>query len=104
MNMIREARLRRDLNNVAGQVEDLLARLGDEGSERIGDLRDRMGTLASGLAAGARDRLSMIDTGVRTGARAAAKVTDAYVHENPWKVIGIGALAGLAIGYLVSRR
>ncbi len=34
----------------------------------------------------------------------AAKATDEYVHENPWKAIGIGAAAGLVIGMLISRR
>lgn len=34
----------------------------------------------------------------------AAKATDAYVHENPWKSVGIGAAAGLVIGLLIARR
>lgn len=34
----------------------------------------------------------------------AAKATDAYVHENPWKSVGIGAAAGLVIGLLIARK
>ena len=34
----------------------------------------------------------------------AAKATDEYVKENPWKSVGIGAAAGLLIGLLISRR
>lgn len=34
----------------------------------------------------------------------AAKATDEYVKENPWKSVGIGAAAGLVIGLLISRR
>jgi len=34
----------------------------------------------------------------------AAKATDQYVHENPWKSVGIGAAAGLVIGLLIARR
>jgi ElaB/YqjD/DUF883 family membrane-anchored ribosome-binding protein len=37
-------------------------------------------------------------------ARQAADFTDGYVHENPWRAIGVGAAIGLLIGYLVSRR
>lgn len=37
-------------------------------------------------------------------AKAAAKVTDAYVHENPWKAIGIGTAVGVVIGMLIARR
>ena len=34
----------------------------------------------------------------------AAKATDDYVQENPWKAVGIGAAAGLVIGLLISRK
>jgi ElaB/YqjD/DUF883 family membrane-anchored ribosome-binding protein len=37
-------------------------------------------------------------------AKIAAKVTDEYVHENPWKAIGIGAAVGVVIGMLIARR
>lgn len=30
--------------------------------------------------------------------------TQRYVRENPWQSVGIGAAAGLAIGYLLSRK
>ena len=36
--------------------------------------------------------------------KVAAKATDDYVKENPWKSVGIGAAAGLVIGLLISRR
>jgi ElaB/YqjD/DUF883 family membrane-anchored ribosome-binding protein len=36
--------------------------------------------------------------------KVAAKATDEYVKENPWKSVGIGAAAGLLIGLLISRR
>ncbi len=79
-------------------MQSLLEKLGDEGHERLESLRDRM----NGLGASARDRLANLH--VRDTARQYAKVTDDYVHHNPWRAIGIGALAGLLIGYLASRR
>jgi ElaB/YqjD/DUF883 family membrane-anchored ribosome-binding protein len=30
--------------------------------------------------------------------------TDGFVHENPWQVVGIAAVIGLAVGILASRR
>ncbi len=33
----------------------------------------------------------------------AAKATDEYVHENPWRSIAIGAGVGLLLGALISR-
>jgi ElaB/YqjD/DUF883 family membrane-anchored ribosome-binding protein len=35
--------------------------------------------------------------------KAAAEATDAYVHENPWKVVGMAAGLGLIIGLILSR-
>ena len=37
-------------------------------------------------------------------AKAAARATDDYVHDHPWRAVGIGALAGLVVGMLISRR
>lgn len=37
-------------------------------------------------------------------AKAAGHATDVYVHENPWKSIGIAAGVGLVVGLLISRR
>ena len=36
--------------------------------------------------------------------KAAAKATDVYVHENPWRSIGLVASIGVAVGLLVGRR
>jgi ElaB/YqjD/DUF883 family membrane-anchored ribosome-binding protein len=48
----------------------------------------------------ARDGLSTM----ATGARDAMDTADQYVKEHPWQSVGIGALAGLVIGMLISRR
>jgi ElaB/YqjD/DUF883 family membrane-anchored ribosome-binding protein len=34
----------------------------------------------------------------------AARVTDEYVHENPWKSVGLGAAVGVVVGMLIARR
>ena len=49
---------------------------------------------------GAKAELSRLEE--RT--REAAKATDEYVHEHPWKAVGVGAAAGLLIGMLIARR
>jgi ElaB/YqjD/DUF883 family membrane-anchored ribosome-binding protein len=38
------------------------------------------------------------------GVKSAATATDSYVHESPWQAIGIAAVAGAAVGYLLARR
>ena len=104
MHTLREARLRRDLNSVAHQVDSLLHRLGEDSADRMSDWRDRMGLAATSMGASTKARLSALDTTMRDSARSAAKLTDTYVHDNPWRAIGAGAVIGLLIGYLASRR
>lgn len=36
--------------------------------------------------------------------KAAARVTDDYVHDNPWRAVGAAAAVGLVIGLLIGRR
>lgn len=42
-----------------------------------------------------------IQENVTAKTKAAAEATDAYVHENPWKVVGMAAGLGLIIGLLL---
>jgi len=36
--------------------------------------------------------------------KAAAKATDTYVKDNPWKAVGLGAAVGVVLGLLIGRR
>ena len=46
---------------------------------------------------------TQIQSAVTDKTKAAAEATDAYVHENPWKVVGMAAGLGLIIGLLLGR-
>jgi ElaB/YqjD/DUF883 family membrane-anchored ribosome-binding protein len=52
----------------------------------------------------AKADLIRIEETVVAKTKEAAKATDEYVHENPWKSVGIGAAAGLVIGLLIARK
>lgn len=45
-----------------------------------------------------------IQSAVMTKTKQAAETTDVYVHENPWKVVGIGAGLGFVLGLLMAPR
>jgi ElaB/YqjD/DUF883 family membrane-anchored ribosome-binding protein len=45
-----------------------------------------------------------IQDAVVTKTREAAETTDQYVHENPWKVVGIAAAFGFVLGLLMAPR
>ncbi|MFP5392205.1 MAG: YqjD family protein [Gammaproteobacteria bacterium] len=53
---------------------------------------------------GAKADLIRLEEAVVEKAKVAAKTTDEFVTENPWKAVGIGAAVGLALGVLISRR
>lgn len=52
----------------------------------------------------AKAELIRFEENVVERTKEAAKATDEYVHENPWKAVCGGAAAGLLIGLLISRR
>ncbi len=59
-------------------------------------IRDRLGE--------ATDTLSSAQRAAVARAKDAAKVTDDYVREHPWQMVGAAAAVGLAIGVLIGRR
>ncbi|MGZ8290912.1 MAG: DUF883 family protein [Telluria sp.] len=52
----------------------------------------------------AKADLMRLEEAVVEKTKEAAKATDEYVHENPWKSVCIGAGVGLMLGVLISRR
>jgi ElaB/YqjD/DUF883 family membrane-anchored ribosome-binding protein len=56
----------------------------------------------------AQEQLHSLQRAVTEGSQAAARATDEYVHENPWRAIGIAAgislVAGTLIGLTLNRR
>jgi len=52
----------------------------------------------------AKDQLGPLGEEAAKQARAAVRATDDYVREHPWQAVGIAALAGIALGLLISRK
>jgi ElaB/YqjD/DUF883 family membrane-anchored ribosome-binding protein len=89
-----------DFSAVLTEAEDLLKRAANESGERAKDLRSQVE--AKLLAA--KLRLQEIEGEAVDRARVAARVTDDYVHDNPWQAIGIAAAVGFVAGLLMNRR
>ena len=89
-----------DLRVVVSDAEELLAATANQTGEKIAELRSRM----QDNLRGARIKLADAEAAVREKTRQVAKATDNYVHENPWKAIGISAGIGVIVGLLISRR
>jgi len=93
-------RLVDDFVSVLSDAEDLLKKAGSETGERARDLRAQVE--AKLLAA--KLRLQELEGEAVDRARVAARYTDDYVHENPWRSIGAAAILGFVAGLLMNRR
>ena len=89
-----------DLRAVLADTELLLKSAVGQSAEKIAALQPR---IEENLR-NARAKLEEYEQIASAKARAAAEATDAYAHENPWKVAGFTALLGVAVGLLISRR
>jgi ElaB/YqjD/DUF883 family membrane-anchored ribosome-binding protein len=99
MTAIRE-RLVDDFVSVLSEAEDLLKKAGSETGERARDLRAQV----EAKLLSAKLRLQELEGEAMDRAKVAARYTDDYVHENPWRSIGAAALLGFVAGLLMTRR
>ena len=93
-------KLAEDLRVVVADAEELLRATANQAGEKAAAARER---IQESLRV-AKDRLAATSTILAERSRQAAKVTDEYVHENPWKAIGVAACVGVIVGMLISRR
>lgn len=93
-------RLLDDLRLVIKDAEELLKNTGEQVDEGYQQARARFESTLSNAKTG----LSTLEQQVADSAREAIETSDRYVHEHPWHAVGIGALAGLMAGLLISRR
>lgn len=89
-----------DLRVVVADAEELLRVTADQAGDSANEIRGRIQAKLSQ----AKADLALLQESAVAKAKAAGRATDEYVHENPWKSIGIAAGAGLVIGLLIGRR
>lgn len=89
-----------DVKGVISNAEDLLKEAATASGEQAQELREKA------LVALRRAREGLVDAqhAVVDSGRAAARVTDDFVHEHPWRAVGLAAAAGFFLGLLVNRR
>jgi len=87
-----------ELNRVVAQAEELLKTLGEEGGAAVEAVRQRVMRTVSQ----AKVRMAEAGDRARTVATDAARSTDQYVRDNPWKAIAYGAAIGAAFALIAS--
>jgi len=100
LQIVTREKLVADMRTVLTDTEQLLKDVIGQSGEKLAALRPR---IEENLR-NARARLEDFEQVATERVRAAAKTTDAYAHEHPWKVAGLAALLGVAVGLLIGRR
>ena len=93
-------KLVQDLKIVVSDAEELLRATASQAGEKVAAVREKVqDSLHRAKIKLAEAEEVMIDKG-----KQAARVTDEYVHDNPWKAVGVAAGIGFVIGLLIGRR
>ena len=88
------------INSFLDNVEDLTKALKDVDTPDIARVRTKVKIALAAAKSAVTDTASQL----RGQASQYGKQTDGYVRDNPWQVVGIAALIGLAVGILATRR
>ena len=89
-----------DMKVVLADVEDLLKSAAAATGDTAAALREK----ASTKLKVATEKLTGLQEAALLKGKEAAKITDEYVHANPWKAVGVAVAAGFLIGLLVNRK
>jgi ElaB protein len=95
-----QASFAQDLRNIVDDADQLLKNAVKSGDAQFNAMRDRFEAQLHRMR---RQLDDFEDTTVHT-ARQAARYADEAVRTHPYAAIGIGAAAGLVIGFLIARR
>lgn len=100
MQTINTDRLIRDLHTVVLDAEELLKATAGNTNEKLVSMRTRMEESVR------EAKTSLEQAKQRTAAqvKAASHAADNYVHENPWRSMGIAASVGMLMGLLMNNR
>jgi ElaB/YqjD/DUF883 family membrane-anchored ribosome-binding protein len=80
-------------------AEALLKATVNTGGEKVAEISAK----ADDSLSIAKARMADAQTAMLAKTKEAAKATDAYVHENPWRSVGFAASIGVVVGLLIGR-
>lgn len=89
-----------DMKVVVADAEEILRATAGVAGEKMAELRERVGARMQD----AKLRIEDAEVALVDRTKAAARATDDFVHENPWRAVGLAAGIGLLLGIIVGRR
>jgi ElaB/YqjD/DUF883 family membrane-anchored ribosome-binding protein len=90
----------KDIKTVTGDADALLREIGGAAADSYAATRAKV----EGKMGDAKARIDETRSQIAARAQGIADSGYAYVKDNPWKVAGVTAAVGLAVGYLLRRR
>lgn len=96
---VSKEKLMQDFRLVVTDTEELLRATAGVAGDKVSAARER---IQENLAV-AKARLAEAEEAFVAKTKEAAMATDEYVHDNPWKAVGIGAAVGVIVGMLIGR-
>jgi ElaB/YqjD/DUF883 family membrane-anchored ribosome-binding protein len=97
---VSKEKLLSDVKVVLADAEDLLKAAAATTGEKAVELRER----AAVALKRAKEKVQDVQDVVIEKSKVVARATDDYVHDHPWKAVGIAAGVGFLIGLLVNRK
>lgn len=89
-----------DFKVVVADAEELLRLTANQAGDKAAELRARV----QDHLQSARVKLAEAEAALVERTKAVAHATDDFVHDNPWRSIGVAAGIGFIIGLLIGRR
>jgi len=97
---VTKEKLAQDLKIVISDAEELLRATASQASEKATAAREKI----QDSLRNAKVKLAEVEDILIDKGKQAARATDEYVHDHPWRAVGIAAAIGLIFGMLISRR
>lgn len=89
-----------DFRIVVADAEELLRATANQAGDKAAELRAKI----QNRLADAKLRLADAEAAVVDRAKQVGRAADTYVHDNPWRSVGIAAGFGFIVGLLIGRR
>ncbi|MGB4467237.1 MAG: DUF883 family protein [Azovibrio sp.] len=89
-----------DMKVVIADAEEILKSTADVAGEKMANIRSKI----EARLKDAKVRLEDAEAALVDKTKACARATDDFVHDQPWKAVGVAAVVGLALGVLIGRR
>ena len=100
MTTVSKEKLITDFKIVIADAEELLRATAGQAGDKIAEIRAR----TQDRLAAAKIKLAEAEAVVVDKAKQAGRVADDYVHDNPWRSVGVAAGFGFIVGLLIGRR